>query len=155
MVELYTDNPKPRRKRRLRANPLAPMLSQIVQRTFKRSTGPLGGRGSRTYKDVMEDLVGGLPDEVPVMYDLASPITHVNPQCPPTLQIIGLHDSLVPPSASKRLHHALQAAGVTSILVEIPQTEHAFDLVILPQLAPAAQAALYDVDRFLALMAGE
>jgi acetyl esterase/lipase len=32
-----------------------------------------------------------------------------------------------------------------------PQTEHGFDLM-LPRYAPAAQTALYEVDRFLALM---
>jgi hypothetical protein len=35
--------------------------------------------------------------------------------------------------------------------VEFPRTDHAFDLV-LPQVSPAAQAAVYDVERFLALM---
>ena len=38
-----------------------------------------------------------------------------------------------------------------SVYVEFPQTEHAFDL-LPPWHAPAAQAALYDVERFLALM---
>jgi len=35
--------------------------------------------------------------------------------------------------------------------VVLPWTEHAFDLAV-PQVNPAAQSALYDVDRFLALM---
>jgi acetyl esterase/lipase len=51
----------------------------------------------------------------------------------------------------QRLHHALVAAGVASVLVEFPRTDHAFDLV-LPQVSPVAQAATYDVERFLALL---
>ncbi|MFQ5857008.1 MAG: hypothetical protein ACE5LU_15450 [Anaerolineae bacterium] len=46
-------------------------------------------------------------------------------------------------------------AGVPVVYHEFPQTEHAFDLVVLPRCSPAAQAALYDVDRFLALMSAE
>jgi hypothetical protein len=36
--------------------------------------------------------------------------------------------------------------------VEFPRTDHAFDM-FLPGFSPAAQAAMYDVDRFLALLA--
>jgi hypothetical protein len=39
-----------------------------------------------------------------------------------------------------------------SAYVELPQTDHAFD-IFLPKLSPAAQAAMYDVDRFLAFLA--
>jgi hypothetical protein len=35
--------------------------------------------------------------------------------------------------------------------VEFPHSEHAFDL-IFPQINPASQAALQDVERFLAMM---
>jgi hypothetical protein len=38
------------------------------------------------------------------------------------------------------------------VYVEFPRTDHAFD-ILLPMVSPAAQAAMYDVDRFLALMA--
>ena len=34
----------------------------------------------------------------------------------------------------------------------LPQTDHAFDL-ILPKISPSAHNAIYDVERFLALMA--
>jgi acetyl esterase/lipase len=48
----------------------------------------------------------------------------------------------------------LREAGVPVVHVEYPQTEHAFD-IILPRLSPAAQAALYETERFLALLATE
>ena len=53
---------------------------------------------------------------------------------------------------SPTLHAALQAAGVPSVELRLPRTDHAFDL-FLPEVSPTAQTAMYDVDRFLALMA--
>jgi acetyl esterase/lipase len=100
---------------------------------------------------MMANLMGGSPDEVPDVYNLASPITHVGADCPPTLLLQGEHDSFLPAQVSRALHQKLIEAGVPSVYVEFPQTEHGFDL-LLPRYAPAAQAALYDVDRFLVLM---
>jgi acetyl esterase/lipase len=50
------------------------------------------------------------------------------------------------------LHRRLREAGVASVCVEFPRTDHAFDL-FLPTVSPAAQASMYDTDRFLGLMA--
>ena len=58
----------------------------------------------------------------------------------------------MPPHAARALHRALVAAGVPAACVLLPETSHGFDL-ILPRVSPAAQAALYDLERFLALMA--
>jgi len=99
----------------------------------------------------MAEMVGGDPDEILETYRLLSPIHHVGPQCPPTLLLQGRDDSLVLAEDVRRLHRELQTAGVPVILVEFPHTEHAFDLV-LPQVSPVAQAATYDVERFLALL---
>jgi len=41
--------------------------------------------------------------------------------------------------------------GTTSVYVEFLNTEHGFDL-FFPRWSPAAQAATYDTERFLALM---
>ena len=41
--------------------------------------------------------------------------------------------------------------GVPAINVVFPWADHIFDL-ILPQINPVAQSALYDVDRFMALL---
>jgi acetyl esterase/lipase len=98
------------------------------------------------------NLIGGTPDQAPEACALASPIAHVRPGCPPTLLFHGEHDGLVPVASTRELAGVLADAGVPVVSVEVPQTDHAFDL-ILPRIAPAAQAALYDLDRFLALMA--
>ncbi|MCZ7545384.1 MAG: dienelactone hydrolase family protein [Anaerolineae bacterium] len=63
----------------------------------------------------------------------------------------GADDSFIAPDHSRRLHAALRAAGVTSVAVEYPGAEHAFDR-LLARWSPAALAAIYDVERFLALM---
>lgn len=104
------------------------------------------------HRRMMANLLGGQPDEVPERYVLASPITHAGPHSPPTLLLQGEHDSLVPASACRSLHRRLVQAGVPAVYVEYPQTEHAFDVAVLSRYSPAAQAALYELERFLALV---
>ncbi len=101
------------------------------------------------FESLARGWLGGTFEEAPEVYRLGSPITHVGPHCPPTLLLQGTHDFGVPPSHARRLHQALREAGVTSVHVEFPNTEHAFDF---PIWSPAGQAATYDTERFLALM---
>jgi acetyl esterase/lipase len=98
---------------------------------------------------LVRNLLGVDDDESP-MYDLASPIHHVHPGCPPTLMFQGTHDAVVPLEAARRLHRSLEAAGVPVVYVEYLWTEHAFDQMYPPLANPAAKAALYDLERFLA-----
>ena len=104
-------------------------------------------------RQLVKNLLGVEPDDSSsAMYDLASPIHHVNPACPPTLMFQGTHDAVVPLEAARRLHQSLRAAGVPVVYVEYIWTEHAFDLMYPPLANPAAKAALYDLERFLALV---
>jgi acetyl esterase/lipase len=102
----------------------------------------------------MLDLVGGQPNDAPDMYDLASPINHVSAASPPTLLFQGDHDWIVPVASARRLCHALAAARVPVVYVEFPRTLHGFDL-LFPRLAPAGQAAFYDLERFLTCVGTE
>jgi acetyl esterase/lipase len=52
---------------------------------------------------------------------------------------------------TQELYTKLVEAGVPAVNIIFPWTDHAFDL-LFPQINPAAQSALYDVDRFLALL---
>ena len=99
-------------------------------------------------------LLGGTLKEIPDVYRLASPITHVGKHCPPTLQIFDEQDFVISPSHGRRLHQALQKVGATSVYIEIPDTVHSFDqyIGVSRRVAPAAQSATYDIERFLALM---
>jgi acetyl esterase/lipase len=78
-------------------------------------------------------------------------VEHVDADSPPTLLLQGEHDMIVSAEGVRAMAEKLEAVGVPVIYVEYPQTEHAFDL-ILPQISPPAQAALYEVERFLALL---
>ncbi|MGQ9682084.1 MAG: alpha/beta hydrolase [Anaerolineae bacterium] len=104
------------------------------------------------WPDVMRHLLGGLPNEVPEAAALYSPIQHVGPHCPPTLIIHGRHDRVVPVQDARDLYAALRSAGAPVVYLELPFVEHAFDLVAL-RISPPAQAALYELERFVALLA--
>lgn len=104
-------------------------------------------------QQLMRNLLGGSPAEVPGMVPLGSPMYHVSAACPATLMFQGTHDAVVPLASARELQRALATAGVPVIYVEYPWTEHAFDLMYPPLANPAAKAALYDVERFLACVA--
>ena len=99
----------------------------------------------------MSLLMGGHPDECPERYEFFSPITHVNSNCPPTLLIHGIHDIMAPVKATRLLYKRLMREKIPAVLHVIPQTDHGFDLV-WPGIAPSAHNAIYDVERFLAIV---
>ena len=99
-------------------------------------------------------LLGGHPDECPERYALLSPVTHVHPDCPATLLVHGEHDIMASVRATRRLYSRLLRNNIRVMLHILPQTDHAFDLVV-PKISPSAHNALYDVERFMALMAFE
>jgi acetyl esterase/lipase len=103
---------------------------------------------------LLVQLLGGTLQEIPDVYRLASPLAHVGPHCPPTLQIYAGNDFVIDASHGRRLHRALRAAGVPAVYVEFPDTVHAFDQYfgVSRRIAPAAQAATYDIERFLGLL---
>jgi len=103
------------------------------------------------YAGRMDILLGGHPEEIPDIYLLASPPTHVHPGSPPTLLMQGDKDLLVSVDTTRALYTKLVESGVPAINVVFPWTDHIFDF-LLPQISPPAQSALYDVDRFLAVL---
>lgn len=101
---------------------------------------------------MLNPMLGGDPVEKTAEYALFSPITYVHKDCPATLIIHGAHDILAPVKAISQLYLRLKQLRVPVVKHIIPQTDHAFDL-ILPRISPSAQNALYDLERFLAVMA--
>jgi acetyl esterase/lipase len=99
----------------------------------------------------MDVLLGGWPQDALPTYQIASPSAHVHADCPPTLLLQGDLDFIAPIGATRALHSKLVESGVPAVNVVFPWTDHGFDL-LLPQVNPAAQSALYEVDRFLALL---
>lgn len=136
--------------------------------TGQRATAPAPVTMEKLHgEQMMLNLLGGMPDEVPQMYDLADPTTHVAPGAPPALIIQGEVDFIS--AKPTKLMERLRAAQVPLVYVELPQTEHAWDVgtamanmalgkpVIPPfmdsQYSPPATASLHDMERFLAVIA--
>lgn len=149
-VDLLATNALTKQKMGGKVTPIDQAALALINWVFM--LHPKGDQDNKTdLPDYMSELLGGDPDQVPEMYQLLSPIHHISSHCPPTLLLQGNDDvfELAPPV--HRFHQELQAAGVPTILVELPHTDHGFDL-LLPQISPTAQAATYDVERFLALL---
>ena len=100
----------------------------------------------------LDMLLGGHLDEIPAIYELASPVSYVHPDCPATLSIQGTLDSFAPVAATRELHRRLAECGVPAVNIIYPLTNHAFDM-LLPKVSPPTHAALFYLERFLALMA--
>jgi acetyl esterase/lipase len=98
-------------------------------------------------RSIEETFLGGTPDAAADRYTAASPITYVSRQAPPTLLIYGGRDHVVLPRFGAELDARLRASGTTSVFLEIPWAEHAFDLV---GNGPSGQLSLYYTERFLA-----
>jgi acetyl esterase/lipase len=96
---------------------------------------------------VLEAFLGGSPDELPEQYAKASPVSYVTRPLPPTLLVHGSRDHIVEVRFAKAMYQRLRAVGSTSILLEIPWAEHAFDAIFQ---GPSNQLALYYTERFLA-----
>jgi acetyl esterase/lipase len=106
---------------------------------------------SMNFAGRVDILLGGRPNQVPEMYQLASPITHVHSKAPPTILIQGEKDFIVPIEGTRNLYAKLVETGVPAINIVYPWVDHIYDL-LLPQVSPSAQSAIYEVDRFLAIM---
>jgi acetyl esterase/lipase len=120
--------------------------------------GPNGSRRARMrwqraqvrrLSGLLADLIGGGPEDAVEMFTFASAGTHVRPGLPPTLLIQGDQDVLVPVEPARELYRRLLAAGVKAAYLELPQTDHAFEIAV-PQVSPPAHAAQRAITRFLA-----
>ena len=101
--------------------------------------------------NIIRQMLGGAPDENPEVYELLSPINHVDPQDPPTLIFQGEDDFFRLAPSIRELNSKLKSTGVPVIYIEFPYTPHGFDL-FLPQISPVALRAFREMDRFLFLV---
>ena len=101
---------------------------------------------------MLNPILGGTPGEKPEAYSLFSPISYVHKDCPATFIIHGKQDILAPVKAICEMNARLKDVGAPVVMHLLPQADHGFDL-ILPKLSPSAHNAIYDVERFMAIMA--
>jgi acetyl esterase/lipase len=98
------------------------------------ATGPpaavISGAGPQDMRampevDAVTDFLGGTAEEVPEIYDLASPLFHVGDEPEvPFLFVHGEHDLFVGLSHSERMRDALIAAGGEARLLALPGGGH-------------------------------
>lgn len=98
-------------------------------------------------RKVLEDYLGGSPNEKPEAYASASAINFVNAATPPTLLIHGQLDPIVWPNQSERLATRLQQADRPHLYLALPWATHGCDANLS---GPSGQLSLYAIDRFLA-----
>ena len=98
-------------------------------------------------QDVLENFLGGTPEERPKLYQQASPINYIKPNLPPSLLVYPSRDRLVQAKFGRELYDKSIANNNTAILLEIPWAEHAFDAVFF---GVSNQLVLYYTERFLA-----
>ncbi len=91
---------------------------------WRQRHSPIGDELARSN----EEMMGGTPEEKPREHRAASPVTHVRPGLPPTLLLQGGWDLLNAPADNRRFAGRLADAGVPHRLVELPLTEHMFDI---------------------------
>ena len=96
---------------------------------------------------VLNDFLGGSPEEEPELYREVSLTTYVKENLPPSLLVYASRDHLVQAKFGRNLYDKLKATNNSAILLEIPWAEHAFDAVFF---GVSNQLALYYTERFLA-----
>lgn len=102
-------------------------------------------------RGILEAFIGGTPAQKPEHYRHASPISWVSRAAAPTLSIYGARDHIVEARFGRMLDAALKKAGATSVLLELPWSEHSFDAV--PN-GIGRRIALRYTERFMAWAVG-
>jgi len=73
---------------------------------------------------VISDFLGGTREEIPQVYDQASPITYLAADLPPFMFVHGTEDPLVPYEQSVMMAEALKKVGVTADMIGIEGGGH-------------------------------
>ncbi len=97
-------------------------------------------------RDILRAYLGGTPEQRMSAYVAASPLSHVRRGLPPTLLIAGGRDELVSLDFQHELRAALMANGVPVVALDLPWSNHAFDVVAN---GVGGQLARYYTQRFL------
>ena len=96
---------------------------------------------------IVREYLGGAPNDVPAMYDAASPVSRVDERTPPVLLLHGARDDLVSPEHSERFVARMDWADRPHYLVRMPWATHGCDAILR---GPCGQVTVFAVERFLA-----
>ncbi|NHJ41138.1 MAG: alpha/beta hydrolase [Asgard group archaeon] len=99
---------------------------------------------------LMSRGIGGTPENMQYYYQVFSPITYVTDKnrksIPPTFLATGKKDRMVVPEQSKKLYERLKTLDITSLLLDLPWANHAFDNIVY---GPGGQLVLKYLSQFL------
>jgi acetyl esterase/lipase len=79
-------------------------------------------------QDALRQFIGGSPAEFPERYRIASPVSHIGADTPPTITLLGESDRIINTDQARILDAALARAGVYHETYLLPATDHGFDL---------------------------
>lgn len=79
----------------------------------------------KSSEQVLQDFVGTLDRTAPIFAEV-SPVSHVTPDAPPIMTIVGSEDPLITLDQPRAFHEALRKAGVKEELVIIEGADHDF-----------------------------
>jgi len=91
-------------------------------------------KGIALFQDAGTKLLGTSIEQASEKERIASPITYVNAASPPVLILQGGKDDLVPAAQSRRLHTALDRAGVKNELIMVDSAGHDGPLFSTPEI---------------------
>ena len=91
-------------------------------------------KGIKDYQNAVPRLLGAQVDQSPDKAKIASPITYVAAGNPPVLILHGGKDPSVPTDQSRRLHDALDKAGVKNQLIVLDDAGHDGPLFSTPEV---------------------
>ncbi|MCD5417517.1 S9 family peptidase [Candidatus Bipolaricaulota bacterium] len=94
--------------------------------------------------------MGGLPHEIPEVYQRCSPITYAHRCTTPTLLVQGEHDYRCPAEQSEQFYAALKASGCIVEMVRLPASFHAGSIHGAPVMRRVQNEVLLDwMNRYL------
>ena len=94
--------------------------------------------------DLLDEMAGGGPDDVPDVYRSGSPLHYADRCRTPSRLILGEQDLRCPPSQGLMFHEALRRAGCETDVVWLPGAAHADSAFGAPQVRAAQDAALLE-----------
>jgi len=90
--------------------------------------------GIKLFQDAVPKLLGAPLGQFSDEAKIASPVNYVSAASPPVLILQGGKDDLVPVAQSRRLHDALDQAGVKNQLIVVDAADHDGPLFITPEV---------------------
>jgi acetyl esterase/lipase len=94
-------------------------------------------------RPALELLLGALPENVPTLAQLASPVVHVGPGDPPLLLLHGDQDPQMPINQSHELQGAYEKAGLDVSLDVVHGAAHGGELFFSPECVTRVMAFLH------------